>query len=114
MENVVERVRLVQAPFNNLTMALYSKLGFDVREPLSVMQSPAVNVTIPGCLVRPASEDDIEAGEFTGPGFHVPSPNADLMRWCLANGLRIRQPMTLMSIGPYREPDGAFIPSVIF
>jgi len=55
-----------------------------------------------------------EAQEFTGPGFHIPSRNSDLMRWCLANGFRIRQPMTLMSIGPYQEPAGAFIPSVIF
>ncbi len=65
------------------------------------------------------TNDDLKAlicaaDEFTGPGFQVPSRNAELMRWCLEEGLRIRQPMTLMSIGPYREPTGAFIPSVIF
>ena len=54
------------------------------------------------------------ADEFPGPGFHVPSRNAELMRWCLDQGFRIRQPMTLMSIGPYQEPTGAFISSVIF
>ena len=40
-------VRLVQAPFNNLSMALYSKLGFDVREPLSVMHGPALELQYP-------------------------------------------------------------------
>jgi hypothetical protein len=54
------------------------------------------------------------AAEFSGLGFHLPSRNAELMRWCLTNGLRIRQPMTLMSIGPYQEPAGVFLPSVLF
>jgi predicted N-acetyltransferase YhbS len=176
-ESGFESVRLVQTPFNNLTMALYSKLGFDVREPLSVMYGPALNSSIPGHDVRAATVDDLAEcdalcrrihghdrhgdladaighgtatvvernGRITGyatavaflghaigetsddlkaligaaeelpePGFHLPSRNAELMRWCLAQGLRIRQPMTLMSIGPYKEPAGAFMPSVIF
>jgi predicted N-acetyltransferase YhbS len=170
-------VRLVQTPFNNLTLALYSKLGFDVKEPLSVMQGPAIDGSIPGHDARVATSEDLEecnalcrkthghdrcsdladaiqqgtamvverdgritgyasmigffghsvgetngdlkalicaAEEFPGPGFHVPSRNSELIRWCLDQGLRIRQPMTLMSIGPYQEPTGAFIPSVIF
>jgi hypothetical protein len=37
-----------------------------------------------------------------------------LLRWCLSNGLHIVQPMTLMSIGLYNEPDGAWMPSVSF
>ena len=185
MEDVLRRseergfdgVRLVQTPFNNLTLALYSKLGFDVKEPLSVMQGPALNTSVPGHDVRAATSDDLEecnalcrkthghdrrghladaiqqgtarvverdgritgyasmigffghsvgetnddlkalicaAEEFAGPGFHVPSRNAELMRWCLEQGLRIRQPMTLMSIGPYQEPTCPFMPSVIF
>lgn len=185
MEDVLSRaqegsftgVRLVQTPFNNLTMALYTKLGFDSKEPLSVMQGPALSMSIPGHSVRAATSGDLEqcdalcrmihghdrhgdladavqqgtatvverenrisgyatmigffghalgeanddlkalicaAEEFAGPGFHVPSRNAELMRWCLENGLRIRQPMTLMSIGTYQEPTGVFIPSVLF
>lgn len=172
-----ERVRLVQAPFNNLTMALYSKLGFDVREPLSVFHGSPLSSDIPGYTIRPATEADVPAcdelcekihghdrhgdlidaigqgtatvaerdgritgyatnigffghavgetnddlkaliastEEFVGPGFHVPTRNAELLRWCLNNGLRIRQPMTLMSLGPYRDPAGAFLPSVLF
>jgi hypothetical protein len=51
---------------------------------------------------------------FQGPGFLLPTRNSDLLRWCLENGLRVVQPMTLMSIGLYNEPDGAFLPSVIY
>ncbi|MGA9583725.1 MAG: GNAT family N-acetyltransferase, partial [Terracidiphilus sp.] len=51
---------------------------------------------------------------FAGPGILVPSRNAGLFRWCLANGLRVVEPMTLMSTGLYNEPAGAFLPSVSF
>jgi hypothetical protein len=50
---------------------------------------------------------------FGGPGILVPSRNSELFRWCLANGLRVVQPMTLMSLGLYNEPQGAFLPSVL-
>jgi GNAT superfamily N-acetyltransferase len=49
-----------------------------------------------------------------GIGFFVPTLNADLLRWCLAHGLRIVQPMTLMSRGLYNEPAGAWLPSIVF
>ena len=172
-----DRVRLVQAAFNNLSMALYSKLGFDVREPLSVIHGTALELAIPGFEVRAArsgdeaacdelclrihghlrrgelydaigrgtasvverdgritgystvlgfwghaigeTNEDLQAliaaaGEFAGPGFLLPTRNAEVMRWCLGKGLRIRQPMTLMSYGGYNEPAGAFMPSVLF
>jgi GNAT superfamily N-acetyltransferase len=51
---------------------------------------------------------------FAGPGILLPSRNSSLLRWCLANGLRVVQPMTLMSIGLYNEPAGAWFPSVTF
>ena len=54
------------------------------------------------------------AESFGGPGFLVPSRNGELMRWCLAHGLRITQPMTLMTIGLYSEPAGAWLPSVAY
>ncbi len=54
------------------------------------------------------------ATAFPGPGFLLPTRNSDLLRWCLGNGLRVLQPMTLMSMGLYNEPAGAFLPSVIF
>lgn len=54
------------------------------------------------------------AEELKGPGILVPSRNAELFRWCLQNGLRVVQPMTLMSLGMYQEPAGAWLPSVVF
>jgi hypothetical protein len=54
------------------------------------------------------------ATEFGGPGFLLPTRNGELFRWCLGNGLRITQPMTLMSKGLYNEPAGAFLPSILY
>ena len=54
------------------------------------------------------------ADSFAGPGILVPSRNSELFRWCLASGLRVMQPMTLMSLGLYNEPNGAFLPSVLY
>ena len=51
---------------------------------------------------------------FGGPGIFVPTRNNALFRWCLANGLRVVQPMTLMSVGLYGEPSGAWLPSILF
>ena len=170
-------VRLVQAAFHNRSLSLYTKLGFDPREPLSCMQGSALNLRLPGYTVRRATDDDIAAcnevcrqvhghtreGElrdaivqgaanvvehdgrisgyatgvaffshavgvsnseikaligaapgFMGPGFLLPTRNAELLRWCLDHGLRIVQPMTLMSVGLYNEPQGAFLPSIAF
>jgi predicted N-acetyltransferase YhbS len=185
MEAVLDRarernfagVRLVQAAFHNRSLSLYTSLGFDVREPLSVFNGPAIKKTYDGFKVRAAQTSDLEAcnkvavgvhghhrgGEladaiqqgtakvverdgrvtgyassaafyghavaetnadmqailaaansFDGPGILVPSRNSKLFRWCLANGLRVVQPMTLMSIGLYNEPKGAFLPSVLY
>jgi predicted N-acetyltransferase YhbS len=170
-------VRLVQAAFHNRSLSLYTTLGFDVREPLAVMQGPAIKKAFDGFAVRAAQPSDLEAcnqvalrvhghhrgGEladaiqqgtatvverngritgyasslaffghavaetnpdlqaiiaaadgFAGPGILVPSRNAELFRWCLAKGLRMVQPMTLMSSGLYNEPQGAFLPSVSY
>ena len=54
------------------------------------------------------------AESFAGPGILVPSRNSVLLRWCLANGLRVVQPMTLMTTGLYSDPAGAWLPSVLF
>jgi predicted N-acetyltransferase YhbS len=54
------------------------------------------------------------ATAFPGPGFLLPTRNWELFRWCLENRLRIVQPMTLMSVGMYNEPAGAFLPSVLY
>jgi predicted N-acetyltransferase YhbS len=54
------------------------------------------------------------AKEFAGPGFLLPTRNGELLRWCLANGLQVTQPMTLMTRGLYNEPAGAFLPSILY
>jgi GNAT superfamily N-acetyltransferase len=170
-------MRLVQAAFHNRSLSLYTKLGFDVREPLACIQGAALNATLPGYTVRPAAVADLDvcnrvcrnvhghdrggelrdavqqgtatvvehdgrligyatiigffghavgetndalkaligaAPAFAGPGFLLPTRNADLFRWCLANGLRVAQPMTLMSMGLYNDPAGAFLPSITY
>jgi GNAT superfamily N-acetyltransferase len=185
MENVIQRaqsrrfagIRLVQAAYHNRSLSLYTKLGFDTREPLSVLQGPAIGLEIPGHAVRSANEGDLDtcntlclrvhghdrgpelldaikqgtatvvehqgritgyatmvgffghavgesnedlkaligaATAFPGPGFLLPTRNSDLLRWCLGNRLRVVQPMTLMRIGLYNEPGGAFLPSIIY
>ena len=54
------------------------------------------------------------ATEFQGPGILVPTRNAGLFRWSLESGLRVVQPMTLMTTGLYNEPAGAYLPSILF
>jgi hypothetical protein len=54
------------------------------------------------------------ADAFGGSGILIPSGNGELMRWCLANGLRITQSLTLMTRGLYSEPQGAWMPSVLY
>ncbi|MDZ8090065.1 MAG: GNAT family N-acetyltransferase [Nostoc sp. DedQUE12b] len=69
MEHVLQRskekqyagVRLVQIAYNNCSLALYTKLGFDVREPLAAFQGQLLGLTIPGRSVRPATESDMSA-----------------------------------------------------
>ena len=170
-------VRLLQAAFHNRSLSLYTKIGFEVREPMSVMQGPAIRRTIDGFTVRRAAEVDVpsanrvcegvhghnRAGElldaiargaamvverdgritgyssglgyaghavaesnldlgaliasaegFQGPGILVPTRNFSLLRWCLENGLRVVQPMNLMTIGMYKEPVGAYLPSILY
>ena len=54
------------------------------------------------------------AGEFGGPGILVPLRNGALFGWCLEHQLRVMYLMTLMTIGLYNEPTGAFLPSVLY
>jgi len=54
------------------------------------------------------------ADEYVGPGFLVPIRNSELFRWCLRRGLRVVQLMTLMTVGLYQEPAGAWMPSILY
>jgi len=170
-------VRLVQAAFHNRSLSLYTKLGFDVREPLACIQGTPPRVSLPGRTVRPATSEDLDAcstlcrrvhgferrgelegavhrgmasvveydGRITGyttgigffghsvgesnddvkaliaaapaidgPGVLLPTRNAGLFRWCLDVGLKVTQPMTLMSLGLYQVARGAWLPSILY
>jgi hypothetical protein len=54
------------------------------------------------------------ADGFGGPGILVPTRNAELFRWCLSNGLRVVEPMTLMTVGLYNQPTGAYLASILY
>ena len=170
-------VRLLQSAYHNRSLCLYTKLGFDSREPCSKMEGPRLGIRLPGYDVRPATEADLPAcnalcrrihghdrgGElrdavghgtaclvehlgwvtayaseiaffghavaetnqglealigaapgFEHGGFLLPTRNSELFRWCLQHGLRLVHQMTLMTIGLYNEPAGAYLPSVLY
>jgi hypothetical protein len=54
------------------------------------------------------------APSFPGGGFLLPTRNGEVFRWCLQNDLRLVHQMTLMTIGLYNEPLGAYLPSVLY
>jgi len=35
-------------------------------------------------------------------------------QWCLVKGLRLMKQMTLMTVGRYNEPSGAYLPSILY
>jgi predicted N-acetyltransferase YhbS len=51
---------------------------------------------------------------FGGPGVLIPTRNTELFRWCLTNGLRVVEPLNLMSSGLYNNPAGSWLPSILF
>ena len=184
MEAVIERgsdkpgIRLVQDSFNAASLSLYASLGFEVREPLVLIEGVIKGEVPAGYEVRPMRDDDHDAcaelsrsvhgfdrinevkntppapspfvalrdGRITaytsapqmwplnhavaenendmhalliGAGnqcellsFLLPTRQTDLFRWCLKQGMKVVKPMTLMSMGDYREPHGCYLPSV--
>lgn len=66
------------------------------------------------------SEEDMK-DLFLGAGAAIEEPLAflvplrsGLFRWALEEGLRLVKPMNLMALGDYREPRGAWFPSVLY
>lgn len=176
-ERCAAGVRLVQTAYHYRSLSLYAKLGFAVREPLSVFQGSVPKAGTLAGQVRPATDADIDecnavcrrvhghdrsteltdwirfgtarvaesagritgyatgfgygwhavgesnediialltsAEAFLGLGILVPSRNTELMRWCLDSGLELVQQSTLMTIGLYNEPQGAWLPSIVY
>lgn len=63
------------------------------------------------------TNDDLEAligaaAHLDPPGIVVPLGNAELFRWCLAQGLRVFFVLNMMTIGLYQEPRGAYLASI--
>lgn len=186
MESVIERgkpgggIRLVQDSFNSTSLSLYASLGFEVREPLALMEGRLEGDVPPDVTVRALRQADYTgcadlcrvvhgfdrvnelkntppfltsfvalrdgrvtayaaAPQFwalnhavaetesdmcallTGAAnllqvdtlsFLLPTRQSSLFRWCLNKGLRVLKPMTLMSMGEYREPRSCYLPSV--
>lgn len=54
-------VRLLQTAYHNRSLCLYTRLGFQVREPISLMQGAPVNARFAGYHVRPATLADVTA-----------------------------------------------------
>jgi len=67
MQAVIERgkgsagIRLVQDAFNTASLSLYASLGFDVREPLVVIEGELKGDVPPNTTVRALKEEDYEA-----------------------------------------------------
>ncbi|MFZ2063515.1 MAG: GNAT family N-acetyltransferase [Candidatus Binatus sp.] len=69
MQHVLDRVvanrmpgvRLVQTAYHNRSLSLYAKLGFEIREPLSVMVGSPIKQSIAGYQVRAATDADLQA-----------------------------------------------------
>jgi hypothetical protein len=185
MEAVIERgsgaagIRLVQDAFNRTSMALYTSLGFDIKEPLALMRGKPSSVVSADVEVRPMEAADLPAcaalcqkihgfdrnNELTDTrpmfnsfvltrgskivaymaaptfwianhavaetqqdlqdlilgtaaavqeplSFLLPTRQSDLFRWCLGEGLKIQKPMSLMAMGEYCVPKGAYLTSV--
>jgi predicted N-acetyltransferase YhbS len=176
-EQAYPGVRLLQAAYHGRSLALYSTLGFQAREPIACMQGSPIDATLAGYRVRRAEEGDLQAcdrvstfvhghhrrgevldairqgtarvvehdgritgyatdlaffahavGEtnqdvmaligtgsaFGGPGILVPLRNGALFQWCLNHRMKVTQVMTLMTLGLYNEPAGAYLPSVLY
>jgi GNAT superfamily N-acetyltransferase len=187
MEAVLERargargVRLVQESYNLQSLALYTALGFDAKEPLVVFAGAPTSAPPPEWEIRPLEDADMAGCEALHDGVHgypranelrealatgspvvalrggrvraymtaptvwitnhgaaeteediralllgaariaqaplsflLPARHATLFRWCLAENLRAIRPMTLMTIGEYRDPRGRYFPSVLY
>jgi GNAT superfamily N-acetyltransferase len=75
----------------------------------------------PAACAVAETEDDMRAlivgalaADRAPASFLLPTRQSDLFRWCLRDGLRVVKPMTYMSKGEYREPDGCWVPSVLY
>jgi predicted N-acetyltransferase YhbS len=74
----IEQVRLVQSPSHLRSLALYTKLGFDVREPLLMMQGKPPAALSTDHIVRSVEQADIAACEQLCTAIHGFARGAEL------------------------------------
>jgi predicted N-acetyltransferase YhbS len=74
----LEQVRLVQSPSHLRSLTLYTKVGFDVREPLLMMQGNLPAGSSDDHIVRPAGPADVAAGEQLCTAIHGFTRSAEL------------------------------------
>ena len=55
------RQQLIQAGYHNRSLCLYAKLGFVAADLLSSMTGEPIREQIPGRVVRPATQEDVDA-----------------------------------------------------
>ena len=60
-ENAHPGVRLLQSAYHGRSLALYSTLGFHVREGIACMQGSPIGASLAAYPVRPAREEDVDA-----------------------------------------------------
>ncbi len=109
------------------TNELRDSLGVPVLSPFVAVRDGRITAYATTLTFFPASygvaetEDDMRAlvlgalaaGEEPA-SFLLPLRQAGLFRWCLGEGLRVLKPMTYMTLGQYREPNGCWVPSVLY
>ncbi len=54
------------------------------------------------------------AHSFGGPGILVPTSNVPLLQFCLGGGRKIVELLTVMTVGLYSPPAGAYLPSILY
>jgi hypothetical protein len=97
MINVIERaqnkdfqaIRLLQASYHNRSLALYTSLGFEAREPISNMQGKPIREVIPGRSVRTATESDVDSCNAICKAIHGHDRNGELKDSIKQGGARV-------------------------
>ncbi len=56
----------------------------------------------------------IDTNEYEGAGFLLPTTNHDLFIRCLNHGLKVVMSMVHMTMGLYNQPQGAYLPSILY
>jgi predicted N-acetyltransferase YhbS len=82
-------VRLVQTAYNYRSLSLYAKLGFAVREPLSVFQGSIENASTTSGDVRTATADDLEPCDDLCLRVHGHDRHGELSGWIGAGTARV-------------------------